>query len=629
MGSALFVGREKEIEDLRMEYLEADQGIAKTIWGLPGTGKTELVNQVFSEEELAKYDDIFYWNLSLTKFSDYRSFWIRVLSDLNDFLKARGFNDLDSSFQKYLMAAENAELSNEIWEFTDRIVNLAFKEADKNGIRSILVIDDFHYAKTIFRELPHFSLINDIQQYNASVLLLSARQMKDIVPESGSLFERRFEAANTLRQFNAEEAKAFWEKAKEIYGIELSEEDQENVSSSFGGFPWLLSIFLDGLKREKKKADKKGEAFEPDIESIFEDKHEAIRLHFDKVYETLSESKDKWIESIIPFVIGPKAFADKEKRNDLLKKGFIEEDVSSEGYHSFCDYFRGFLRRALSGISTFDKLDQFTQKIRSLVRRESVNLVRTLKGIGLTLNDIEMSNLLFANAANLKGIINWDKFIANEKRDRGNDASFLEVQNLEATISLIKKDWSLFSKYFENRPYSDFEEEFAKIADARDPLAHSNAHFLTESERFLVESSCEQIGKIIDGNWRKGPEKEPTPEEIISEARKNLPANLQRVWTTKAQNANFAKGDWVPFTLIAIQNPSAKSRTGRRATLIGIVTDSFHDPYLAECTFFDYSRLEDHFVPNLGKLIPEKARIYDIDDQANRVIVNFPFNKQH
>ena len=55
MGSALFVGREKEIEDLRMEYLEADQGIAKTIWGLPGTGKTELVNQVFSEEELAKH----------------------------------------------------------------------------------------------------------------------------------------------------------------------------------------------------------------------------------------------------------------------------------------------------------------------------------------------------------------------------------------------------------------------------------------------------------------------------------------------------------------------------------------------------------------------------------------------
>ncbi len=68
-----------------------------------------------------------------------------------------------------------------------------------------------------------------------------------------------------------------------------------------------------------------------------------------------------------------------------------------------------------------------------------------------------------------------DSFIANNKKIFDLDSSYLDVMSMCDTIKIIKECWTdIFSPYFNNDLYSEWESRFAKCSRARNTIAHGH-----------------------------------------------------------------------------------------------------------------------------------------------------------
>jgi len=79
------------------------------------------------------------------------------------------------------------------------------------------------------------------------------------------------------------------------------------------------------------------------------------------------------------------------------------------------------------------------------------------------------------------------------------DASMLDMISLKSVTRIIKYYWDKgFSKYFRNESYNNWSEKLNLCALARNPLAHGQEGYLTESQRRLVDVYCAEIIEVVN-----------------------------------------------------------------------------------------------------------------------------------
>lgn len=98
----------------------------------------------------------------------------------------------------------------------------------------------------------------------------------------------------------------------------------------------------------------------------------------------------------------------------------------------------------------------------------------------------------------------YKSFIENNLKNFNQQSTLVDVISLKATFEIIHAYWNeVFQKYFDNRNFDAFKNQFKMCARARDPLAHGHKEYLTKGEQEQVNVYCKEILDIVNKCLKK------------------------------------------------------------------------------------------------------------------------------
>ena len=249
------------------------------------------------------------------------------------------------------------------------------------------------------------------------------------------------------------------------------------------------------------------------------DKCKAINDYYRDCIKHLERDDD--LKRIIPFVIGPNIGVTQNDKDELFNLGYFREENGN--LIAISEYFSDFLSVNMLKISIWDNIISLEKKLKQLVEREMTRLVQHFSAAGDNINDVFHVIMEKTQGIEYSDISRYDSFIANNKKIFDLDSSYLDVMSMCDTIKIIKECWTdIFSPYFNNDLYSEWESRFAKCSRARNPIAHGHEEYLTDLDKQEVDTYCKQVFETISTSI-----KNVTPDSApyLEVAKENLEAN--------------------------------------------------------------------------------------------------------
>jgi hypothetical protein len=312
-----FVGRNTEINKIRQRMLSKEFGNASIV-GLPKIGKSSLMYQAIMLDKDNLWDEkkiLPIWS-SVKKYKTPNEFYIKLVLTVFSELKRKISDDP-------LIVILNESLSEL------KIENLSFVETEHNllcffsdivsaGIRVIVCLDEFDYAKELFDEV-HYQLLRTLSyepDHQIGFITTSRRSIFDIERYSGqgSNFFGTFENIR-LGVFNDIEADKLFDKA-------------ENTSISFinkikyftGNHPFLISMVLYKYMLTENKVK--------NIDDILGEAKVELLQYFDDVFRVLE--KDGLSEKLIRIYSGIYEGVSQTEEEYLMKYGLYIQNKKKD-----------------------------------------------------------------------------------------------------------------------------------------------------------------------------------------------------------------------------------------------------------------------------------------------------------
>lgn len=486
VAGASFLGRKEQLEYLRRVYLESTARTCKSIVGLTRVGKTSLARNVFQNVPA----DTILITEDLGEWSTYQELWQAIAFQLRDRLEAAG------AWSVTLKENIDALAENEIhWIKLNRTVKKIFEELSERGMKTILVLDEFDYAATMFVETRHFELFRTLfsdARYAVSAMLLSRRSLHTI--EGSTYQSSTFHGVVDeipLIGFDDDDIEEYYQVFSDR-GITLTEKQKESIEYYAGRLPFLLSIVGHYILEcvQSGNSDTQGMDCDINIDEIFLDKCKSINDYYRDCVEHLKRDDD--LKRLIPFVLGPNVGVTKNDKDELLRLGYLRE-VDGE-LMSISPYFRHFLSIEVMESSVWDNIINMEKKIKQLLEVEMIELIRHYRSGGKTLHDVQYGLLQSVKGIGKKDIDRYKIYISNNQKVFHIQSTYFDVMSLADAIKIVRDCWvDIFGCYFKENLYAAWEHKFVKCAKARNPVAHGHEEYLTELDKNEIDTYCKQF----------------------------------------------------------------------------------------------------------------------------------------
>jgi len=478
-----FIGRTDFVSSIRKSFVDSDVRTAKSIVGLTRMGKSSAVRNSFfdlPENVIFIYEDLNEW-------SEYNELWQDICYEIRDQLEL--INIQAETIEDCFTDMEKEHLP---WIKMSRTIKKIFGHLSEINIKTILILDEFDNASTLFNKgTKHFELFRTIfsdGKYNVFAITISRRNLYTI--EGATYQSSTFHGVldiEPFKGFNKEDMKEYFEVFSK-YGIELDDGQKKKIVYYAGNAPYLLSIIGHYIVETVNF----GETI--DIDKIFLGKCKSINDYYRDCIKHLERDDD--LRRIIPFIIGPNIGVSQNDKDELFNLGYFREENGN--LIAISEYFMAFLSANMLQIDIWDNIINLEKKLKQLIERELTKIVYHFSAAGDNINNVLRVVLENTPGIAQSDISRYDSFISNNRKVFNLNSSYLDVMSMNDAIKIIKECWGdIFSAYFNNDLYSEWDAKFRKCSRARNPIAHGHEEYLTDLEKQEVDTYCKQIFDIL------------------------------------------------------------------------------------------------------------------------------------
>ncbi|MBP5602411.1 MAG: ATP-binding protein [Treponema sp.] len=477
-----FIGRKKLIEEYRTRFLTSGSKSNLSIVGLPRSGKTSFIKEVFRTIP----DNMLYVYLSLNNFTRYQDIWIVLFDTVKEQLDSMGKKCEDNLFSFYTQErTSHLDLNKAI----SKVCSFLSKE----GLETIIVLDEFDSAQHLFEnKTEYYGVFRTVfyEYSNITGILISRKQLHTIegkTPE-GSTFSGIF-SLDLFKGFSDEDMKEYYSVFSNG-GYELSSEEKEQIQYYAGTLPFFLAILGNEIVQninQKKKIDIVG--------SFKSTNCEKIRQEYDRIINFLKE--DGNLYKLISILLGPKIVISQNDIDELKNLGYLYDDLETDGYIGISKYFRDFLKWKNLRIDPHKSIGIVEETTRKLLIQHKAEL---FSKYSFNNNDDDNWRDVLRKAGineyKLKNV--YDKFIDTTRKNNNPSAEYFDVISLESSFKIIENEWDIFSKYFIERTLNEWKCMFDEISRIRNPIAHNHKDWVSDRDLKLVDDYCNEIIKSIE-----------------------------------------------------------------------------------------------------------------------------------
>lgn len=488
-----FIGRREEIKFYQDWFFESSKrtgGIS--LVGLARSGKSSLINNAFFKiNRDASHAIYIYMDLKEMSGESYYSMWFSVVHKIeNVLLKKKIFDEAtDYYISKFLKLEEASEYS---WPRFMNSLKGVFEVLSESEIKVLLVFDEFDEAQSIFQsETSYYELLRTLftaYKYNMLYPILISRRELHVIEGSTYRSSTLHGAVDSryLKGFNSTDMHLYYEKLLQ-YDIDLNSEQKNKIAYYVGNSAYLLSIIGHRLVEAKLTGK------EIDIDEIFYNSCHKVNDYYRSLIKYLEA--DGNLRKIIPFVLGPRIGVNGMDKEELINLGYLKNQ--GECFVAISEYFCQFLHWTTVDVSIWDNIINVEKKIKLMLEAEKLNVLQAMKAVGSSKKDIER-NILQKAGVNSKDISRYEVFIYNNNKEHMIDSSFFDVMSLGTAVKIISANWgNVFSKYFNNDLWKDWEYKFAGCVKARNPVAHGHEEYLSDNDKVLIDGYCKLIFEAL------------------------------------------------------------------------------------------------------------------------------------
>lgn len=493
-----FVGREEKLEEYSRKLFAAKRG-SISICGLPRIGKSSLVNRLLhGSQDLPERKIIVAEADNLGRFKSFYALWRWLSKSIKRQLEKAGL--LNDEFQSMIDAIADAGDDYEELSFA---IDILFEALNRTGIKTIVYIDEFDYVGKVFKaedeedSYYYFQLLRNLitdPKYNVSFIIVSRRSLEYLEERccGGSVFHLAFDKQQ-LVGFDDKELNSFREVLRNC-GVELSEGQWDDIISRAGRSPYLLSITANDLVIKK------------DLMSVDKIVLECTQRYYDYFKEIIELLKDEgYMKRMIQIFIGPKYDLLPQHAREMENRGYIT--FRNGRYETISSLFERYMLdqvRLDSSLDIWPLLTQAEKRLRLIIEakmteRYGENWERIMRE--------DYYRRCSENPAKYKWFVHFekaDKFIRDTRREYNTSSgiNLLNVIGIDELANIIKFYWNpMFAPVFGNKQYSEWENDFALMGRARNPLAHSNPEYLTPIEIEQTNIYCRKLLEVTEGKF--------------------------------------------------------------------------------------------------------------------------------
>ena len=480
-----FIGRHNEIEIIQNRLLGFNYGNI-AIMGLPRIGKSSLAwNSIITKkDELIKKKILPVW-ISFGEYSTLNNVFQEVVLELLEMLSYS--TDLVAQITPIINNINDAGNQTERRRFIKKML----KFLKSIGFRLILVLDEFDNAQNIL-DLHDFQFLREASNNpdtKLALLTISRKTIQELEPDYGAL-SNFYQIFTDLRLtlFNQNDKNDYWNRVRQN-GIEVSQKYISLTTHYCGSHPYLLDAFNHEVFNNISQTD-------TNLEKVSELVIKELNLKMLNEYESIIKlMREEGLERMLmQMIVGPVYDITQRDVEKLLKYGIVSLNTIGK-YSTFSEYFNNYLHLKSNSIDIWPLWSEVENEIRSLIKQ---NL---LEKFG------EAWEEPYAKQNKQKGaeafILEKREMQSRNKKSFGDKASDHLVDftyPMEMFDRYIALDWNWYSSIFEKQK-NDWKPIFEHLGKIRNPLAHNNPNFLSDSDKNIAEGYCKIILEKIK-KWK-------------------------------------------------------------------------------------------------------------------------------
>ncbi|MFA6647584.1 MAG: ATP-binding protein [Bacteroidia bacterium] len=480
-----FVGRKKEIENIQNRLLGSTYGNIAVV-GLPRVGKSSLVwNSIIAEKDKLLSKNILPIWISFGEYDSLYETFEDIIFEIDE-----NFNNTDLSDNLKVISEKIG--SNSSIVVKRRFIKRYFKFLKQKGYRIIVALDEFDNAKNILN-LQEFQFLRELS-YNIEtkigLITISRKSIQELEPDNGALsnFYQIFSDLR-LKLFSENDIDIYWKRI-ENYGIEISANYKEKVNTYCGKHPYLLDVLNHEIFNRISQSG-------IDLNDTFLSIIDELRLKLFNEYEAILKlmTFEGLGDKLLQMVVGPVYDISQRDTEKLLKYDIVNK-CESGNYSSFSSFFNDYLFLKSSSIDMWPLWTAVENEVRSIIKLYLLEEFGDNWEIGFENKFKQKKAGDFLDSKRDIQIKNKASF-----GDKASEHLVDYTYPMDMFDRFIAADWIWFSKVFGNQK-NDWKPIFQHLGKIRNPLAHNNPQFLSDSDKNLAEGYCKIILDKI-AKWKQ------------------------------------------------------------------------------------------------------------------------------
>jgi hypothetical protein len=487
-----FIGRIKEIDAIRNRVLGASYGNISIV-GLPRIGKSSLVwNAIFLDKEKLLSENVVLIWISFGEYNNLQEVFDDVIYEIGETL---GSNEIANE----LKIIESKIISGDTNLERRRYLKRYFKLLKQNGLKIILALDEFDNAGSILN-LQDFQFLRELS-YNIETKLclitISRKSIQELEPENGALsnFYQIFTDLR-LKMFSNEDIDLYWLRLTK-FGLSISVQYQDSIYEYCGCHPYLLDVVNHEVFNNISQ-------FDLNLDATFSQTVDDLRLKLFNEFEAILKLMhfEGLEDKLMQMIVGPVYDINQRDVEKLLKYDIVQKKDESENYSSFSSFFNDYLILKSSSVDVWPLWSQVEKEVRNLIKTELFELYgenwedafRNKFGKDIILPDGSKER----NLEVLDGGKHSLGLIGERNRSMKQFGELASIHLIDYSLprhmfeDFISKNWSWYEKVLGGQK-NDWSPIFSLLGKIRNPLAHNNPEFLTDSDKSLAEGYCKKI----------------------------------------------------------------------------------------------------------------------------------------
>lgn len=478
-----FIGRSKEITQIHNRLLGKNYGNLAII-GLPRIGKSSLAfNALFIQAEILLKDKTIVLWINTGKIPTSKSFFEKLVFDVTTEIEIH-FPELYSNLEKIYNKIKESDLSNiEFNSFIQRF----FEMLNKHMFKIVFILDEFDNSKRIFG-VEDFQLLRELSYSpltQVALVTISRRTLQELEPLNGYLsnFYQIFSEIH-LGFFSGSDLLKYWDFARK-HNVTIDKNSIDTIMNFTSSHPFLLDVVNNDIFNN---LNNNSISFNETLKSILSDLNLKIRNEYNSIINLLKE--EKLLSKAIQIIVGPVYDVKQIDVDKLLKYQLIKSTES--GYNGFCNFFNDYLSLIQKEVDVWPLWSQTESEIRKLIKE----FLNTTYGINWEDKFLKDGN----NSKKINYVMEYKKLRDKSIRSFKERASQHLVDYTYPSDMMdcfISSNWNHFSTIFK-KTLAEWSPIFSHLSKIRNPLAHNNSSFLSESDKNKAIGYCQEILSLIE-----------------------------------------------------------------------------------------------------------------------------------